>query len=147
MLFAANAPAAHQPRSWGHPERLSQIWLSMDKEGSTANIQGSQGCQFKNSDADFVAQMAPQGCRNDAHRIQQAPAQAQETYVQCQTQRVGVASAGADELALCAATGEKGLKLEAADFPWQLSQAKVACVPALHLVSPVIGAATIRLKK
>ena len=118
----------------------------MVKEGSTANIQGSQGCQFKNSDADFGAQMAPQGCRNDAHRIQQAPAQAQETYVQCQTQLVGVASAGVDELTLSAAIGEEGLKLKGADFAWQLSQTKVGCVLALHLVSPVIGADTIRLK-
>ena len=83
--------------------------LLMVKKGSTANIQGSQGCQFKSRDADFVTQMAPQGCRNDAHRIQQAPAQAQETDVQCQTQLVGVASAGVDELALSAAIGEKGL--------------------------------------
>ena len=120
--------------------------LLMVKEGSTANIQGSQGCQFKNSDADFGAQMAPQGCRNDAHRIQQAPAQAQETYVQCQTQLVGVASAGVDELTLSAAIGEEGLKLKGADFAWQLSQTKVGCVLALHLVSPVIGADTIRLK-
>jgi len=77
----------------------------MVKEGSTANIQGSQGCQFKNSDADFVAQMLPQRCRNDLHRIQQEPAQAQETYVQCPTQLVGVASAGVGELALSTAIG------------------------------------------
>ena len=132
-----------------HPMKPQDITgqLLMVKEGSTANIQGSQGCQFNSSDADFVTQMAPQGCRNDAHRIQQAPAQAQETYVQCQTQLVGVASAGVDELALSTAVREKRLKLEGADFPWQLSQAKVGCVPALHLVSPVIGADTIRLKK
>src|SRR3546814_4523260 len=52
-----------------------------------------------------------------------------------------------DLLALSTAVREKRLKLEGADFPWQLSQAKVGCVPALHLVSPVIGADTIRLKK
>ena len=96
------------------PQNLTSQLL-MVKKGSTTNIQGSQGCQFKNRDADFVTQMAPQGCRNDPHRIQQAPAQAQETDVQCQTQLVGVASAGADELALSTAVREKGLQLEGAD--------------------------------
>src|SRR3546814_753856 len=60
-----------------HPMKPQDITgqLLMVKEGATANIQGSQGCQFNSSDADFVTQLAPQGCRNDAHRIQQAPAQ------------------------------------------------------------------------
>ena len=48
----------------------------------------------------------------------------------------------------CSATVcEKRLKLESAYVAWQLVQAKVACVPALHFVSPVIRADTIRAKK
>ena len=83
-------------------------------------------------DADVVAQMLPQRCRNDPHRIQHAPAQAQETSMQCQTQFVGVAAAGVEELTLCAAVREKGLQLERADFAWQLSQTKVDRLPALQ---------------
>src|SRR3546814_12502651 len=111
--------------------------LLMVKEGSTANIQGSQGCQFNSSDADFVTQMAPQGCRNDAHRIQQAPAQAQETYVQCQTPLVGVATAGVAEPALSTAVREKRLKLARADFPMQPSQDKVGSGTYFSCLSPV----------
>ena len=42
-----------------HPMKPQDITgqLLMVKEGSTANIQGSQGCQFNSSDADFVTQM------------------------------------------------------------------------------------------
>src|SRR3546814_4076299 len=41
-----------------HPMKPQDITgqLLMVKEGSTANIQGSQGCQFNSSDADFVTQ-------------------------------------------------------------------------------------------
>ena len=67
--------------------------------------------------------------------------------MQCKAQLEGIATAGLNELALRTAVGEKRLQLEGAYVAWQLMQAKVSVVPALHLVSPVIGADTIPAKK
>jgi len=117
------------------------------KESPTAPIQGLERRQFRCGDTEFLAQMAPQGGWDHPHRIEQTPTQAQKADMQCKAQLEGIAPAGLNELALSTASGEKRLQLEGAYVPWQLMQAKVGGVPALQLVSAVIGADTIPAKK
>ena len=96
------------------------------------NVEGPQSPHLGRLDAELGTKMAPQRFRDSVHRVQCAPAHADEPHMHSQAESVKRFPQGPNDLQFCGAVREKGREFEFVQACRDVTQSQVGCSPVVH---------------